>query len=124
MNSKLSHQSFGRAMRTALSRVCFQKYPERIISFMSASLYSAFRLCLFYPCPHPQSIIHKLRQINLFICFSYTEMREEFQTSVLSSCCCFLAGYLAVAGLNLLAQFSDKIHHFTALNSVHFRKLG
>ena len=53
-----------------------------------------------------------------------TQMREEFQTSVLSSCCCFLAGYLAVAGLNLLAQLSDKIHHFTALNSVHFRKLG
>jgi len=51
-------------------------------------------------------------------------MKEELQTSVLASCCCFLAGYLAVAGLNLLAQLSDKIHHFTALNSVHFRKLG
>ena len=36
----------------------------------------------------------------------------------------FWAGYLAVAGLNLLAQLSDRIDHFTALNSVHVRKLG
>ena len=30
----------------------------------------------------------------------------------------------AVIGLNLLAQISDRIYHFTALNSVHVRKLG
>ena len=36
----------------------------------------------------------------------------------------FLAAYLALAGLNLLAQISDRIHHFTALNSVHLRELG
>ena len=36
----------------------------------------------------------------------------------------FLAEYLALAGQNLLAQLSDRIHHFTALNSVHVRKLG
>ena len=29
----------------------------------------------------------------------------------------FLAEYLALVGLNLLAQISDRIHHFTALNS-------
>ena len=30
----------------------------------------------------------------------------------------------AVIGLNLLAQISDRIYHFTALNSVHVRMLG
>ena len=53
-----------------------------------------------------------------------TQMQEELQTSVVCNCCCFLAGYLALAGLNLLAQLSNRIHHFTALNSVHVRKLG
>ena len=52
-----------------------------------------------------------------------TLMQEELQASVLFSCC-FLAEYLAVAGMNLLVQLSDRIHHFTALNSVHVRKLG
>ena len=38
----------------------------------------------------------------------------------------FLAVYPPLAGLNLLAQLSDRIHnfHFTALNSVHVRNLG
>ena len=36
----------------------------------------------------------------------------------------FLAEYLALAGLDLLAQLSDRIHHFTALNSVHLKKFG
>ena len=29
-----------------------------------------------------------------------------------------------LAGLNLLTQLSDRIHHFTASNSVHVRKIG
>ena len=54
-----------------------------------------------------------------------TQMQEQkLQTSVLCHCYCFLAEFLALAGLNLLAQLSDRIHHFTALNSVHVRKLG
>ena len=50
-------------------------------------------------------------------------MQEELQTSVLCHCCCFLAEYLVLAGLNLQAQLSDTIIHFGALNSVHDRKL-
>ena len=34
------------------------------------------------------------------------------------------AGYLAVIGLNLLSQLTDRIHHFIALNSVRDGKLG
>ena len=56
--------------------------------------------------------------------FHITLMLEELHTSVGCQCYCFLAAYLALAGLNLLAQLSDRIHHFTALNSVHVRKLG
>ena len=33
-------------------------------------------------------------------------------------------GCIPCSGLNLLAQISDRIHHFTALNSVHLRELG
>merc|ERR1712226_633484 len=58
---------------------------------------------------------------NVTLC---TVMRVFFQTSVVCLCCHFLAAYLALAGLNLLAKISDKIHHFTALNSVHLRELG
>ena len=36
----------------------------------------------------------------------------------------FLAKNLALAGLNLQPQLSDRIIHFSALNSVHDRKLG
>ena len=36
----------------------------------------------------------------------------------------FLSEYRALAGLNLLAQLSDRIHDCTALNSVHVKKLG
>ena len=36
----------------------------------------------------------------------------------------FLAEYPVLAGLNLQAQLSDTIIHFSALNSVHDRKLG
>ena len=50
-------------------------------------------------------------------------MQEELQISVLCHCCCFLAKYFALAGLSLLAQLSDRIIHFSALNSVHDRKL-
>ena len=35
----------------------------------------------------------------------------------------FLAEYLALAGLNLLAQLSDRIHSFTALSSVMLESL-
>ena len=35
-------------------------------------------------------------------------MQEELQTSVLCHCC-FLAEYLALAGLNLLTQLSDSL---------------
>ena len=34
-------------------------------------------------------------------------MQEELQTSVLSHCCCFLAGYFALPGLKFQAQLSD-----------------
>ena len=51
-------------------------------------------------------------------------MSEELQTFVLCYCYCFLAEYLALAGLSLLAQLLDRVHHFTSLNSVHVRKLG
>ena len=47
-----------------------------------------------------------------------TQMQEEeLQTSVVCFCYCFLAAYLALAGLmNFLAQLSDRIHHFTVYN--------
>ena len=51
-------------------------------------------------------------------------MQEEIQTYVFCHRYCFLAEYLALAGLNLLAQLSDRIHHFNALNLVHVKKLG
>ena len=51
-------------------------------------------------------------------------MQEELHTSVVCYCYCFLATYLALASLNLLAQISDRIHHFTALKLVHLRGLG
>ena len=42
---------------------------------------------------------------------------EELQTSVVCFSYCFLAAYLALAGLmNFLAQLSDRIHHFTVYN--------
>jgi len=41
---------------------------------------------------------------------------EELQTSVLCHCC-FSVEYHALAGLmNLLAQLSDRRHHFTVFN--------
>ena len=47
-----------------------------------------------------------------------TQMQEEeLQTSVVCFCYCFLAAYLALAGLMIfLAQLSDRIHHFTVYN--------
>ena len=36
----------------------------------------------------------------------------------------FFAEYLALAGLKLLAQLSYRIHHVTALNLEHVKKLG
>ena len=59
-----------------------------------------------------------------FELFTGTQMQEELQTSVLCHCYCFLAEYLALAGLNLQAELSDRIIHFSALNSVHDRKFG
>ena len=45
---------------------------------------------------------------------------DELQTSVLYHISCFLfAEYLALAGLmNLLAQLSDRIHHFMDYNNL------
>ena len=59
----------------------------------------------------------QLESTTLSTSHQCTYMQEESQSFALSSCCCFLAGYLALAGLYLLAQVSDRIHHFAALNS-------
>ena len=47
-------------------------------------------------------------------------MQEEvLQTSLLCHYYCFLVEYLALAGLmNLLAQLSDTIYHFTVSNAI------
>ena len=45
-------------------------------------------------------------------------------TNIRNSQLLFLPEYLALSCLNLPAQLSDWIYYFTALNSVHVRKLG
>ena len=77
---------------------------------------------------HCQSYLPSLEEIpiiELVISSTWPQIDARRITIICALLLCrFLAGYLAVAGLNLLAQLSVRIHHFTALNSVHFRKLG
>ena len=80
----------------------------------------ALNLTSYLAPEHQRYIVTVKTDSNL----DYVFAQEELHTSVVCYCYCFLAAYLALAGLNLLAQISDRIHHFTALNSVHVRKLG
>ena len=50
-----------------------------------------------------------------------TKNQEELQPSVLCHCYCFLAEYLALAGLNLLAQLTDYVRVYFKLPSCLLR---
>ena len=69
-------------------------------------------------------------QDRLFFTSSLEGMEtDHIDERRISNICAFLlllffGRILAVAGMNLLAQLSNRIHQFTALNSVHVRKLG
>ena len=121
-----------------------KKESELYFSFLQSR---TERLC---ECPHtfplsfffsPFSTTLRKHVAKVLLCFLISQRRFPIKKGVYYvahrgkknyKCLCFAlvivfwlkwAGYLAVIGLNLLAQSSDRMHHFTALISVHDGKL-